>query len=256
VRYRYLHPTLGRWLSRDPIGEAGGVNAYAYVSNNTPNNVDLLGLWTGGDHKRLTELSLKDPDVTKALGKCAKEVLQWLQHWNLQQDEGDAFKENRRHFNRNIDKPTGSTAAQLIKDFTSYLGEESKRYNKALEEEKPGIAECKKALESLGRLTHSWQDYYAHAIILENGKADKILWTRKTPIKGSPDNPTGTDGKIVPSSWNSWNAPGEHGWGEVDGAEGKARQADAQSYVAKQYRTLVPLWVAKCADCCGKLGKP
>ena len=42
--YRAYSPTLGRWLSRDPIGEAGGVNLYRYVSNDSPNNTDSLGL--------------------------------------------------------------------------------------------------------------------------------------------------------------------------------------------------------------------
>jgi uncharacterized protein RhaS with RHS repeats len=37
-------PDLGRWLSRDPIEEEGGINLYGYVANNTPNFVDRLGL--------------------------------------------------------------------------------------------------------------------------------------------------------------------------------------------------------------------
>jgi RHS repeat-associated protein len=42
--YRYLSPMLGRWLSRDPIGEEGGVNLYGFVENNGLNGTDLLGL--------------------------------------------------------------------------------------------------------------------------------------------------------------------------------------------------------------------
>ena len=42
--YRYYNPTLGRWLSRDPIGENGGENLYVFVTNNSIGNVDILGL--------------------------------------------------------------------------------------------------------------------------------------------------------------------------------------------------------------------
>ena len=28
---RFYAPELGRWMSRDPLGEAGGLNLYAYV---------------------------------------------------------------------------------------------------------------------------------------------------------------------------------------------------------------------------------
>lgn len=42
--YRYYSPELGRWLSRDPIGETGGNNLYAATKNNPINSVDYLGL--------------------------------------------------------------------------------------------------------------------------------------------------------------------------------------------------------------------
>jgi hypothetical protein len=38
------HPGTGRWLSRDPIGESGGANLYAFVENDPINQRDLLGL--------------------------------------------------------------------------------------------------------------------------------------------------------------------------------------------------------------------
>jgi RHS repeat-associated protein len=43
--FRAYDPTLGRWLSRDPIGEQSGINLYGYVANDPVNAIDPLGLW-------------------------------------------------------------------------------------------------------------------------------------------------------------------------------------------------------------------
>jgi RHS repeat-associated protein len=43
-RHRYYQPGHGRWLSRDPIEEEGGVNLYTYVTNNSLGLDDLDGL--------------------------------------------------------------------------------------------------------------------------------------------------------------------------------------------------------------------
>jgi RHS repeat-associated protein len=41
--YRWYDPLTGRWPSRDPIGEEGGVNLYGFVGNNGVEKVDVLG---------------------------------------------------------------------------------------------------------------------------------------------------------------------------------------------------------------------
>ncbi len=41
--YRYYSPKTGRWLSRDPIDERGGLNLYLFGSNNSINLFDGLG---------------------------------------------------------------------------------------------------------------------------------------------------------------------------------------------------------------------
>ena len=42
--YRYYDPVRGRWLSRDPIEEEGGLNLYGFVGNDGVNGIDFLGL--------------------------------------------------------------------------------------------------------------------------------------------------------------------------------------------------------------------
>jgi RHS repeat-associated protein len=51
--YRAYDPNLGRWLSRDPLGEYAGIDVYGYVLNDPVNGSDPFGLWqitiSGGD---------------------------------------------------------------------------------------------------------------------------------------------------------------------------------------------------------------
>ncbi|MEW6296044.1 MAG: RHS repeat-associated core domain-containing protein [Candidatus Diapherotrites archaeon] len=42
--YRFYVPALGRWLTRDPIGERGGINLYGFVGNDPINLIDPYGL--------------------------------------------------------------------------------------------------------------------------------------------------------------------------------------------------------------------
>jgi RHS repeat-associated protein len=41
--YRYYDPVTGRWPSRDPIGERGGLNLYGFVGNSAITSFDYLG---------------------------------------------------------------------------------------------------------------------------------------------------------------------------------------------------------------------
>jgi RHS repeat-associated protein len=43
--YRYYDPVTGRWPSRDPIEERGGLNLYGFVENNGVGEIDAFGLY-------------------------------------------------------------------------------------------------------------------------------------------------------------------------------------------------------------------
>lgn len=49
--YRFYSPGIGRWMNRDPLNEAGGINLYAFVGNNPIIRIDPTGkfssFWSG-----------------------------------------------------------------------------------------------------------------------------------------------------------------------------------------------------------------
>lgn len=107
--FGFYNPEMGRWLSRDPLEEQGGVNLYAFVANDPVNQVDFLGLrprWQivevaqqlgvpnpeTMDHENLVKAiqkilnpSLKNPDGDWTdFGPTEKKYLAWAKAKNLQ----------------------------------------------------------------------------------------------------------------------------------------------------------------------------
>ncbi len=62
--YRYYSPEVGRWISRDPIEEKGGVNLYGMVGNDAVNAIDPFGLYTKKiDGKGIVTLSIEQCEI-------------------------------------------------------------------------------------------------------------------------------------------------------------------------------------------------
>lgn len=78
---RYYTPALGRWLTQDPIGYAGGLNFYAYVSNSPLTKIDLYGLLGQGQsmwdrvHDSYDRASEKVSEGVKAVARKVGEKL-------------------------------------------------------------------------------------------------------------------------------------------------------------------------------------
>jgi RHS repeat-associated protein len=79
--FRAYDPVMGRWLSRDPIGEEGGLNLYEYVNSNPVNYIDPTGelpvlipiiIWSA----RLAPLI---PPAVQLLSRNSQNVLRALQ---------------------------------------------------------------------------------------------------------------------------------------------------------------------------------
>ena len=67
--YRYLDPVSGRWASRDPIEERGGVNLFGFVEESPTGNCDVLGLATVLQPSVITTFPSEDLYAQAALGK-------------------------------------------------------------------------------------------------------------------------------------------------------------------------------------------
>jgi hypothetical protein len=249
---------------RDPIGNADGMNLYEYCGSDPVARTDPTGLWKGGAHRTLTGESLDKAFPAQIAGdylKCKTYVLDTLVTANLGQDDGAAFDDLRRHYNRApSDTPAAANTA-----YTGYLKEETDRFNRDLNavkgecDSKDKQLACGTALKDLGKLSHAWQDYFAHAVLL-SGAAGPAWAANPQKITGTPDAP---NPQLKASSWvgSYWirigplRYPGydtaEHGISEpADRDDRDGRYADAKSFVADKFAIYVIQWYRRCRCCC------
>ncbi len=70
--FRYYDADTGRWPNRDPIGELGGVNVYAYVTNSPMSNIEYLGFWVNVEKYHYNDFTLRTQlEFTANMNLCA-----------------------------------------------------------------------------------------------------------------------------------------------------------------------------------------
>jgi len=99
---RYYDPRLGRWLSRDPMGEAGGFNLYAYCGNDPVNRCDALGLqsWVP-DFPNNKTIEMR---AGEAIGQAIKDW--WAERKSIkrQEEQWSAWRESHPRLTLEIDR--------------------------------------------------------------------------------------------------------------------------------------------------------
>ena len=254
----FYNPTTGRWLSRDPIGERGGKNLYEFALNYPVGRIDALGHFSSQDHADLTTLSFTDAMYVlgnPAAPPCWERMRRTLVHANVWQDFWGFF-DMRRHYNREVSDEEDSQKEAADRNYETYLLREEITFRLSLSSSPAGIG-CWRSLRALGRMMHSWQDFYAHAIRrdgeggLEPGSPSSaegwLAWSQG--VTGTPESRF----RFWPSSYSLFGG-GEHPPTEEPivhgGAEYLARYSAALDYSRQQFEAHLPFWLERCRCFC------
>jgi RHS repeat-associated protein len=281
-RARYYDPKTGRWTSQDPLAfDAGDGNLYRYVKNNSPNNSDPLGLWETKDHRIMTERAVdawgRKHGIPPEVVECIKTV---VVRSNIYQDDipSGNFSQLEYHYNRPF--VMQDDLAEINKQAFLKREQEGKEWDEKYEaylQLQAAIADstrfpCITRLEALGRLTHAWQDFYGHAIRLDQkGKTHKVmrfghqrlgseasLWPGFSAF-ADPDTRFGTPDihpDFIPSSYNLnfFGREGEHPTFreplKENSEEYKARYQASQKYTNDKVDEFLTKWYEDCKCAC------
>jgi hypothetical protein len=160
--YRYYDPATGRWPSRDPIGEEGGINLYGFVGNSPTDLVDYSGLFIA----RATDI---DRDMPSDIPQDLKD---WIK---LQVGNGKSAKVHENFENHH---------QHLCEKFNYALADEQANLNAkyANAYHFMSLENAEELLQIAVDSCHSWefqvyshslQDYYVHWTFRNNGTGGK-----------------------------------------------------------------------------------
>jgi RHS repeat-associated protein len=92
--FRFYSPSLGRWMSREKLGEGESINLYGFVSNCPINYYDVLGLLKDGKAFVLMEYSKIKKSYDMMLDNVSMSKKSWSIHVkDLQLEYADKYQE-------------------------------------------------------------------------------------------------------------------------------------------------------------------
>ncbi|WP_176015324.1 RHS repeat-associated core domain-containing protein, partial [Victivallis sp. Marseille-Q1083] len=152
--YRYYDPQHGRWISRDPIEENGGVNLYGFVGNNAISYIDVSGLYSIDFHYYTIYYLLR--------AKCwspeeANIVAGWSQYLDVSSKTDAVARSKRRDYETSAKYhfPGSTEYSATVRDDPATRDEVIKAF-RAYEEGGFGVT------VRLGACLHTYADSWGH----------------------------------------------------------------------------------------------
>jgi RHS repeat-associated protein len=135
--YRQYDPSIARWLSRDPIGEQGGLNLYAYVLNDPLAYTDQLGLYVA-------------LDTSDGLPRVHGRLDQACPPNNCAEIKEDIRKLQLSIANRRIDRTKAIERAKLKGNRNPHHSPSVQSHKKRIDLEEAALAKCWRAYKESG----------------------------------------------------------------------------------------------------------
>ena len=149
--------------------------------------------------------------------------------------------DNYRHFNRDLNQ----SPEQGLAAYNNYIQKEVNIYNAQMNVKKIGWSNCKKALDTIGRRLHTWQDFFEHAY------HPTYQWNAwQNGVGGTPS----AMGALRPSSYSFYGGGQHPGRSPVpfDPNERQLRYAASLQYTRVVLDKYINEWLKKCKGCCEK----
>ena len=233
------------WPSRDPIGENGGVNLYGFVGNDGIDSYDVLGRWwLFPSHAELTQKAWDELGLSYP--RCNQISAQVISANKSTDELGSTYSANLAyHYNRKV----GQNVAEAKVEYGLLRIKMRLDLIKFQFKDSATRGECSSYIETYGRLTHTSQDYYGHAVA--NAAVDYN--SDVGVLNGSPDDPSPD---FKPSSYAGIVGKDEHGSPPRDHEPGTrngqqaTRTRQAIDFVKKDMKIYMDAYYSKCQCYC------